>query len=80
MDDRLLDLYALADRENLGQLYLQDLSEQCSNLEMRLREIMEHLPQADREILASYIDLRDELEFQSVKTAIKVAKGNSRRI
>lgn len=75
MNDRLLDLYALADREHLGQSYLQDLSEQCGYLELQVIEIMEKLPLRQQDILKNSIDLRNELEFQSVKAAIKVAKG-----
>lgn len=75
MDARLMDLYALADEENLGQIYLQVLSEQCGHLEEQVREIMEELPASQQQILQSYMDLRNELEFQSVKVALKVAKG-----
>lgn len=75
MDARMMDLYALADRENLSQMYLQELSEQCGHLELQLIGIMENLPTDKRKILEAYIDMRNELEFQSVKVALKVAKG-----
>ena len=80
MDDRLLDLYALADREYLSQVYLQELSEQCGHLELQVREMMENLPLTQQQILESYMDLRNELEYQSVKAAIRMAKGKSYKI
>ena len=80
MDDRLLDLYALADREYLSQVYLQELSEQCGHLELQVREMMENLPLTQQQILESYMDLRNELEYQSVKAAIRMAKGESYKI
>lgn len=75
MDDRLLDLYVLSDREHLAQIYLQELSERCGYLESQIREMMESLPTGQGQILESYMDLRNELEFQSVKIALKIAKG-----
>ena len=77
MDSRLKDLYGLADQQHLAQLYLRELSEQCANLELRVMEIAEALPDEQREILECYMDLRNELEYQSVKVAMKVAKGKS---
>ena len=75
MDDWMLDLFALADREYLGQVDLQELSEQCGYLELQIREMMENFPVSQRQILESYMDLRNELEFQSVKVALRIGKG-----
>lgn len=75
MEDRLSDLYTLADKELSPQIYLQDLSEQCANMEQKVRKIMEKLSRSDRLVLQGYIDLRDELEYQSVKVAMKLSKG-----
>lgn len=77
MEARLADLYPLADRELQGQIYLQDLSEQCAHLELQVLKIMQKLPPSERQILQAYIDLRNELEFQSVKIAMKLARGKS---
>ena len=73
MEIRLADLYPLADQELHGQIYLQDLSEQCANLEGKVIGIMDRLSSYDRQILETYIDLRNELEYQSVRIAIKLA-------
>ena len=51
-----------------------DLAEQCAHMEARVRELMIRLPAFDRELLESYLDIRDELEFQSVKVALRFSK------
>lgn len=51
-----------------------DLAEHCAHLEARVRGIMEKLSPEDRETLESYLDMRDELEYQSVKTALRYSK------
>lgn len=74
MDERLNDLF-YAPRQYLPQdVYLQDLAEQCAHLEERVRVLAEKLSDDDRELLECYLDLRDELEYQSVKTALRFSK------
>ena len=51
-----------------------DLAEECAHMEERVRELMINLPASDREVLESYLEIRDELEFQSVKTALRFGK------
>lgn len=51
-----------------------DLAEECAYMEERVRALMVKLPARDRELLESYLDIRDELEFQSVKTALRFSK------
>ena len=51
-----------------------DLAEECAHMEERVRAWMRKLPAAERELLESYLDIRDELEFQSVKTALRFSK------
>lgn len=74
MDERLNDLYK-APRQFVPQdVYLQDLAEQCACLEERVRTMAEKLSDEDRELLEGYLDLRDELEYQSVRTALRFSK------
>ena len=72
MDSRLHDLYALPDLQLEQEIYLLDLSEQCAHLEERLRNWMATLPHDQQLLLESYIAVRDELEFQSVKRALRI--------
>lgn len=74
MESRLNDLYNLPELEKEQEIYLLDLSEQCAHLEEKLRLWMETLPQKQKLLLESYIVLRDELEFQSVKRVLKIKK------
>lgn len=74
MDGRLRDLYALPDDGNQQEIYLQDLSLQCAHLEERVRHSMESMPISQRQLLEDYIAVRDELEFQSVKRALRFGK------
>lgn len=74
MDSRLRDLYTLPDLQMEQEIYLLDLSEQCAYLEERLRYWMETLPEQQKQLLESYIAARDELEFQSVKRALRFGK------
>ena len=51
-----------------------DLSEQCSQLEERVRDIASRLPPKEKQIIEAFLDIRDELEFQSVKVAMQFGK------
>lgn len=75
MNERLKDLYWMAEDVSPQDVYLLDLVEQCAHMEMRVREMMEKCSVHDRQILECYLDLRDELEFQTVKTALRYSKN-----
>ncbi len=77
MDPRLHDLYLLPWESTPEEIYLQDLAAYCACLEDRVRSLADSLPSEDRALLESYLDLRDELEFQSVKRALKIAKAKT---
>lgn len=51
-----------------------DLAEACAHMEEHVRVLMAGMSERDRELLESYLDIRDELEFQSVKTALQFSK------
>ncbi len=75
MNDILRDLPELPE-ENLEQdYYLMELRQQCADLEERVQEILNGLADSERCTLQSYIALRDELEFQSVKQALRFRKN-----
>ena len=74
MDNRLCDLYQIPDNIIPQDIYMQDLSEHCAHLEERVRDIIGTLPDTQRQLIEAYIEMRDELEFQSVKLAIKYGK------
>ncbi len=74
MDDRVRNLYTIPDTVVEQEIYLLDLSEQCAVMEERVRAIARSLPSKQRAIIEAFLDIRDELEFQSVKTAMKFGK------
>ena len=74
MDNRLKDLYTIPDQVVEQDIYLLDLSEQCAVLEERVRSLARILPTEQRDIIEAFLDIRDELEFQTVKVAMKFGK------
>ena len=74
MDERLNDLYTVPERVVPQDIDLLDLSEQCARLEQQVRSIAQTLPAKQRQVIEAFLELRDELEFQSVKTAMRYGK------
>lgn len=74
MDKRLSNLYTLPDQNGEQNLYLLELRDHCSRLEYELLEAAEGLPAHLRVLIEGYIEIRDELEFQSVKAALGFGK------
>ena len=75
MDERLHDLYQIPQKSLPQDIYLMDLAEACAHMEERVRALIVKLPVKDRELLESYLDIRDELEFQRVKMALRFSKN-----
>ncbi len=76
MDERIKDLYAIPNITKYEDVCLQTLRENCIVLEERLRNMAERLSDNDRQIIEAYLDVRDELEFETVKTALRWGKRN----
>lgn len=76
MDERVANLFYLPDRTELEDVYVLDLRTQCAALEERVLDIP--LSPEDRWILEAYLDLRNELEFECVKLALRWGKRHYR--
>ena len=74
MEDRCANFYQIPNIAEYEDVCLQTLRENCLMLEERLRDILEKLSDDDRQVMESYLDLRNELEFQSLKTALRWGK------
>ncbi|MBR7178394.1 MAG: hypothetical protein IKD27_02605 [Oscillospiraceae bacterium] len=74
MDSRLKDLYTIPHHVVEQDIYLLDLSEHCAVLEEKVRILAAALPMEQRSLIEAYLDIRDELEFQSVKIAMRFGK------
>ena len=67
----LCDLHELCGEQNV---YLWELREHCDRIEQQLLDISYDLPIEQRMMIEGYIDLRNELEFKSVKLALRFGK------
>ena len=74
MDRRLSDLYTLADPQEQQDLYLLELRDHCARLEYQLLEAAEQQSFEWQMMIEGYIAVRDELDFQSVRAALRFAK------
>ncbi len=77
MDPRLSDLYKLPQDLAEQDIYLQDLAAHCAHLENRVLGILDSLCPDDRAVIEDYIEARNELEYQSVKRALKIGKAHA---
>lgn len=76
MDDRIIDLYKLPNISEYEDVHLQTLRENCAALEERVYDILTRVSDCDRQTIEAYIDMRNDLEFESVKTALRWGKRN----
>lgn len=76
MDERTQDLYYLPDIEKYEDLHLLTLSENCTVLEERVYAIARTLPDKKRQVIEAYISTRNDLEVESIKTALRWGKRN----
>ncbi len=74
MEDCVLDLYKLPDIAQYEDVHLLTLREHCAALEAQVYDIICRVSEHDRCILEAYIDMRNELEFESVKVALRWSK------
>ena len=76
MDGQVADLYHLPDIEQYTDLHLLALSENCSALEEQVYQIANALPDKQRQIIEAYISTRNDLEVETVKTALRWGKAH----
>lgn len=74
MVKRMESLYEFADFSQMRDLALLELSEHCAILENQIADYLETIPEEERYLLESYLEVRDELEFYHVKTALQAGK------
>lgn len=74
MDQRLNALYTIPQSILPQEIHLEDLSQQCAEIEQQLRDRISSFPAETQALLDLYISLRDELEFQTAKQAMRYGK------
>lgn len=76
MDERILDLYRIPDIYQYEDIHLLTLSETCAILEEKVFAIVNSLPEKEKQIIREYINTRNDLEYESIKTALRWGKRN----
>ena len=76
MNEGVIDLYRLPNVSQYEDIHLLTLSETCSVLEERVYEIAEALPEKEKQTIKEYINTRNDLEVESIKTALRWGKQN----
>lgn len=74
MNVSIRDLYGMPSVSEYDDICLQSLRENCLVLEERLRELIERLSDCDRQLIEAYLDIREELELQTVKILLQWGK------
>ncbi len=78
MNTNLNDLYAFPEDISESDIYIEDMALQCRQLEDRVKGMIESLSPNHKELLLSYLDLRDQLEVYTIRKAIRY--GTSQKI
>ncbi len=74
MDGQVANLYKLPNIDEYQDLDLLTLSESCAALEEQVHMIAQCLPDKERQIIEAYISTRNDLEVETVKTALRWGK------
>ena len=74
MNENIWDLYRLPNVREYAEMDLLSLSEVCTKLEEQVCAIANALPENHRQIIKAYISARNDLEVETVKTALRWGK------
>ena len=74
METKIKELYRYPRISEYEDVHLLDLYEQCAVLEDRVLSIAKALPEADGQLIESYILARNDLEVETFKTALRWGK------
>ena len=74
MDEQIADLYRLPNLSEYEDIHLLTLREHCAVLESQVEVLLTRLSDRDRYVLEAYMDIRNTLEFETVKVALRWGK------
>lgn len=74
MDGQVKDLYKLPNISQYEDFDLLALSESCAALEEQVYQIAKDLPDNKRQLIEAYINIRNDLELETFKTALRWGK------
>ena len=76
MENGIMDLYCLPDIQDYEDVDLLALRKACTEMEEKLGSVMKRIPEKDAQLLRCYMQMRDLLEYETVKTALRWGKRN----
>ncbi len=76
MDQGITDLYRLPNIAEYEDLHLLTLWENCALLENQLESVKDRMSEPDRQVLECYLAMRDDLEHETVKAAMRWSRQN----
>ncbi|MBE6976554.1 MAG: hypothetical protein E7439_05085 [Ruminococcaceae bacterium] len=74
MKDSVSNLYRLPNIGKYEDVNLLSLSEVCARLEEQVYALVKTLPDEERQMIEAYISARNDLEVETVKTALRWGK------
>ena len=74
MNKAIANLYRLPNIGEYEDLSLLSLSEMCARLEEQVYAFIKNLPDEERQLIEAYISARNDLETETVKTALRWGK------
>ena len=74
MENGITDLYQLPNITEYEDVHLLTLWENCVSLEEQLEAVKDRMSDYDRQLLECYINMRNDLEQETVKAAIRWGK------
>lgn len=76
MDEGIKNLYKLPNISKYEDVDLLTLSESCDRLEEQIYAISKALPDEKRHVIEAYISIRNDLETETFKAALRWGKQN----
>ena len=76
MENGIMDLYCLPDIQDYEDVDLLALRKACTEMEEKIESVMKQIPEKDVQLLRCYMKMRDRLEYETVKTALRWGKRN----
>jgi len=74
MDNGIMNLYQLPNIGKYEDVHLLSLWENCAAMEEQLEAVKDRMSDHDRQILECYLDMRNDLEYETFKTALRWGK------
>ena len=78
MHEDILNIYRLPDIERYQDVDLLMLSERCAAMEEKVYALAAELPENQRRIIEEYVNVRNDLDVETFKAALRLGKRHYR--